>query len=298
MKLIAGSSNRPLTKELADALGSSLIETEITKFANDEKRVRLKEDVQGDTVILLQSFSEPVDEHIIEFLLLSDALERAGARHVHAVIPWYGYSLQDKVFRSREALSAKVIANLVSNAHVKRTYLLDVHNTSLAGFFSVPTHHLTALDLFADYVQDNFGLEKTVIASPDFGGLKRAWVFAKKLNLPWVNLDKRRDPQTGEIEQMEIHGEVTDKKVIVFDDVIVSGSTVIEAAKVLKAAGATEVHFLATHGLLVAAAVEKLSTSEIDSVVMTNSVNHEELPDKFKVISCASLFAEKLQGWM
>ncbi len=298
MKLVAGSSNRPLAKELADILNLALIETEISKFANDEKKVRLVDEVQGETAVLLQSFSQPVDEHIIEFLLLSDALERAGARHVHAVIPWYGYSLQDKIFRPREALSAKVVANLVSNAHIKRTYLLDVHNTSIAGFFSVPTHHLSALELFSDYVKKNFGLDNAVVASPDFGGLKRAWVFAKHLDLPWVNLDKRRNPSTGEIEQMEIHGEVEGKKVLVFDDVIVSGSTVIEATKVLKEAGAQEVHFLATHGLLVDEARERMDQSLIDSIVITNSVNHNELPEKFKVISCASLFAQKLKSWM
>lgn len=234
MKLISGSSNPTLSKKIAQELKIEMVEVELSKFANDEKRVRLTESVQGEAVILVQSFSQPVDEQIMEFLLLTDALERAGAEKVYAVIPWYGYSLQDKVFNDGEPLSAKVVANLISNSYTHRVFLLDVHNPSIAGFFSVPTHHLSALPLFKKYVTENFDLEQAIVASPDFGGLKRAAKLAKTLELDLVNIEKSRNLQTGQIVKMELHGEVKDKIVLVFDDVIVSGGTVIEATEVLK----------------------------------------------------------------
>ena len=298
MKLISGSSNLPLAKSLAEKLDIDLIKLKTEKYANDEKRIEILGDVQGENIILVQSFSKPVDEHIMEFLLLTDALERMGARHINVVIPWYGYSLQDKVFKEGEPLSAKVVANLVSASYVKRVFLLDVHNTSIAGFFSVPTHHLSALPLFSKYAQDNYDLSQTVVASPDFGGLKRAWQLAKSIDVDWVNIDKHRDLKTGEITRMELHGDVKDKTVLVFDDVSISGGTVAQAAEVLKNAGAKKVHFLVTHGLFVGNAKSKLDTPAIDTIVITNSIYHQQLPDKIQVIDCARLFASQLQGWM
>lgn len=275
-----------------------MVKVEMETFANGEKRILVDDDVQGENIVLVQSFSKPVDEHVMESLLLADALERLGARHVNAVIPWYGYSLQDKVFRPGEPLSAKVVANLISKSYVKRTFLLDAHNTSIVGFFSVPTHHLAALSLFVDFAKKSFDLENTVVASPDFGGLKRAWQFAEAIGVDWVNIDKRRNLQTGEIVRMELHGDVTGKTVLVYDDVIVSGGTVIEAAEVLKNAGAASVHFMATHGLFVNNAAQKLVESTIDSVVVTNSIHHEQLPEKIEILDCASIFADQLRGWM
>ena len=298
MKLISGSSNLPLAQSLAKILKIDLIKVKITKFANDEKQIEILDEVQGENIVLVQSFSQPVDEHIMEFLLLADALERMGARHINVVIPWYGYSLQDKVFKDGEPLSAKVVANLVSTSYVKRVFLLDVHNTSIAGFFSVPTHHLSALSVFTQYAKDNYDLSQTVVASPDFGGLKRAGQLAKSLNIDWVNIDKNRDLKTGKITRMELHGDVKDKTVLVFDDVSVSGGTVAQAAEVLKKAGAKEVHFLVTHGLFVGSAKSKLDTPVIDTVVVTNSIHHAQLPNNVQIIDCAQLFAAQLRGWM
>lgn len=296
MKVIAGSSNIHLAQSIAATLQLDLIPTEITKFANDEKRIKILGEVQGEDIILVQSFSTPVDEHIIEFLLLTDALERMGARQINAIIPWFGYSLQDKVFQDGEPLSAKVIANLISNTYLHRVFLLDVHNPSIAGFFSVPTHHLSAVSLFTQYVKDNFDLNQTIVASPDFGGLKRAAEMAKILELDLVNIAKKRNLQTGEIIHMELQGNVADKTVLVFDDVIVSGGTVIEAAEILKQAGAKEVHFLVTHGLLVNDALQKIEESALDSVVISDSVSHQQLPNKIKVIDCTKLFAKQFQA--
>ena len=298
MKLVSGSSNLPLAQKLAKHLEIDLLKVKITKYANDEKHIEILDNVQGENIILLQSFSCPVDEHIMEFLLLADALERMGARHVNVVIPWYGYSLQDKVFKDGEPLSAKVVANLISASYIKRVFLLDVHNTSVTGFFSVPTHHLSALSLFTKYAKDNYNLQQTVVASPDFGGLKRAWQLAKSLDVDLVNIDKHRDLKTGKITRMKLHGNVKNKTILVFDDVIISGGTVIQAAELLKKSGAKEIHFLVTHGLLVGDIKSKLSVPAIDTIVITNSIYHQKLPSNVRVIDCAKLFADQLKGWM
>lgn len=299
MKLISGTSNQPFAQSLANILGIEQIRVEIGKFANGEKRIRIKDKVKGDNIVLVQSFSQPVDEHIIETLLLVDALERLGARHVNLVIPWLGYSLQDKVFREGEPMSAKVIADLVSQTYIKRIFILDIHNSSISGFFSKPTHHLSAIDLFTNYVKDQVGLNSSIIASPDFGGLKRARSFAKHLDLDLINIDKHRDLKTGEVTALDIQGgDVTNKHVIFFDDVIVSGSTVAESARIVKEKGADKVSFLCTHGLFVEGTQEKLEESQIDKVIITNSINHDKISPKIKVLDAAPIFAHELEDWM
>lgn len=298
MKLVAGSSNFPLAKKIAGKLKIKLLKVKISHFANSEKRVWVEDEVKGDNIILVQSFSQPTDEKIIEFLLLTDALERAGASHINFVLPWMGYSLQDKVFRPGEPIAAKVVADLVSHSYVKRIFLFDVHNPSIAGFFSTSTHQISAVELFTHHIQNNFDLSQAVVASPDFGGLKRSREMAKKLKLQLVNIDKHRDPNTNKIDQMSLHGEVKNKTVLVFDDVIVSGGTMIKAAKVLKAEGAKDINFFATHGVFAEGSAKKLAQSAIDSIVVTNSVAHHQLPKKITVLDCADLFVEKLKDWL
>lgn len=275
-----------------------MLDVAINTFANGEKRVRIHEGVHSENICLVQSFSNPVDENIVEFLLLCDALERAGARHINLVLPWMGYSLQDKVFRSGEAIAAKVIANLISNAHVKRAYLLDVHNTSIPGFFSIPTHHFTALDLFAAYVQEHFDLTQAIVVSPDFGGIKRASVFADKLKLDLANVDKFRDLDTGKVTPQGISGSVKDKICFIYDDVINTGGTVVEVAKFLKQQGAQEVHFVVTHGIFANDGLEKTNDPAIDSLIITNSIYHPNLPARVTVLDCAPIFAQTLKKWI
>ncbi len=297
MKLLAGSSNQPLAQNLAQALNLPLLQTEITDFSNDERRVWIKDQVRGENVCLVQSFTKPVDTHIIETLLMIDALERLGAKKVILLIPWLGYSLQDKVFRPGEALSAKVIADLLSKDYVKRIFLLDLHNNSIPGFFQVPTEFLSAIDLYADYCRNHYDLSQAVVVSPDFGGLKRARIFAKLLNLNLANIDKQRDLITGQVTTTAVHGDVKNKIALIFDDVIMSGSTVVEAAKILKANGAQQVHFLATHGVFCNQAQEKIAQSVVDEVVITNSIYHPQLNDKIKTIDISPLFSDVLASW-
>lgn len=298
MKVISGASNQPLAQNIADHLQLPLASLELSTFANAEKRVHITEDLHGENVILVQSFSYPTDEHIMEFLLIADALERMGVRHINLVMPWMGYSLQDKAFRKGEPIAAKVVANLVSQAYIKRVFLLDLHNTSTPGFFSIPSHHLSAQSLFEDYVKSNFDLNQAVIASPDFGGIKRARVFADALGLDLVNIDKHRDLKTGEVTIQELHGTVEGRDVFLLDDVILSGNTAIEAAEVIKSRGAKSVHFLATHKVGVPGATQKLQDSDLDSIVITNSIQNHQLLEKFKVINCTPIFTQALRPWL
>lgn len=298
MKIISGTANQKLAHRLATTLNIPLVNAEITKFPNGEKRVWITDKVRGENITIVQSFSEPTDEHIMEFLLLTDALERLGARHVNLIIPWLGYSLQDKVFREGEAIAVKVVADLVSHAYIKRVFLLDVHNTSIPGFFSVPTHHLTAKPLFIQYAQEHMELGNTVVASPDFGGLKRARTFANELQLDLVNIDKHRDLYSGKAQALDVHGEVVSKEVLIWDDVIVSGSTVVEAARILKEKGAKKVIFCATHGPLVPVAFEKITNSEVDEVVITNSITPAQKIEKLTVLDTCPIFVEELHDWL
>lgn len=275
-----------------------MVNAEIRTFPNGEKYVRILDQVVGEDVVLVQSFNQPVDEHLIEFILLADALERGGAREVHAVIPWLGYSLQDKLFLSGEALSAKVCADLISNSYIKRVILLDLHNHSIPGFFSIPTQVLSSLELLAQQIEGSVDYSKLVVASPDFGGLKRAREFAKRLNAPLINIDKQRDLITGQVQATALHGDAHGKTVVVFDDCIVGGGTVAETAKVLKENGAESVTFVATHGLFVGDGQTIVQDSPVDSVLVTNSIKHDQLAAKITQISVADLFASSIKQWL
>lgn len=304
MKIISGTSNTALAEGIAGIFGTKLVDVEISQFANGEKRVWVKEEVRGQKVAIVQSLSEPTDEHIIELLLLVDALERLGARHINVVIPWMGYSLQDKVFRDGEPIAAKVIANLISNSGIKRAFLLDLHNSSTPGFFSIPTQHLTAMNLFASYVDANFAKNNLIVASPDFGGLKRARVFAEKIGVDLVNVDKQRDLTTGKTRATDVSGDVSGKIVIVFDDVINAGGTVITTAELLKSRGAAEVHFMATHGLFANNGKQAIQDSQTNSVVVSNTVPampSGDAPDtysKIHYLDSSQMFADALRPWL
>lgn len=297
MKLVAGSSNLSLAQKISDHLKVPLLEVELAKFANGEKRVWIKDNVAGENVVIVQSLSFPTDEYIIELLLIIDALERAGAKEVHLIIPWLGYSLQDKVFRAGEPIAAKVVADLLSHSYVKRVYLLDLHSTSIPGFFSIPTLHLSALKLFADFARKELVDENTLVASPDFGGLKRAESFADLLQTDLVNVDKDRNLTTGEITSTILHGNVTNKTVFLFDDVIQSGETAFHVASTLKNAGAKTVILFVTHGPMVDQAYQKIQNSQIDQLVVTNSIHHQRQLKKMVTIDVSPLFVSALQDW-
>ncbi len=302
MHIISGSSNPQLANELLEAIQkqtptSSLITCQIAKFANDEKKIWIKDKdkVHGQKICLLQSFSKPVDENIIETLLIIDALERLGAKEISVIVPWMGYSFQDKIFREGEAIAAKVIANLILSKLINRVFLLDLHNDSIPGFFSTASYHLSARDLFIAHLKKSYDLKDAVVVSPDFGGLKRARLFANQLELPLLNIDKSRDLQTGAVTAHALHGgEVVGKNAIVFDDAIMSGETVAKTAALLKKEGALQVIFIATHGIFCNNGVQTINNSQVDRVIISDSIWQQEKSNKIEVIKLAPLLAMNL----
>lgn len=296
MILFTGSSNPALAKELAKKAKIPLGKIELTSFPNKEVKVRVKRKVKGQVCFVLQSFSEPPDRNIIEFCLIIDALVRSDVKRVIGIIPWLGYSLQDKAFRSGEPIAARVIANIVSSSGVDRVALLNLHNESIAGFFSIPAICLDSKKLFLDFVKRHKLNQNALVVSPDFGGMKKARAFAKSLKLKQININKERSLKNGRVTIHGISSPVKGKTCLIFDDLISTGGTVIEAAKTLKKEGASKVIFFATHPLLVNEASEKLQQSPVDQVVVTDSVTipPEKKFKKLKVLSLAPLFADFL----
>lgn len=298
MILLAGSSHSAFAKALASSAQVSFGDCEVSTFPNGEKRVWITTSVTNQDVVIVQSLSNPVDSHIMELSLLADAAERAGARSITAIIPWMGYSLQDKVFRAGEPIAARVVANMVSASGVKRIILMDLHNNSVAGFFSVPTTVLSSLDTFLADVHAHIHLKNAIVISPDFGGLKRAAVFAERLGVELANIDKMRDLQTGKVIAHFAGGDITGKVCIVTDDCINTGSTIVEVAHVLKKHGASNVVFYATHALLAGKASALLQESEVDEVVVSDTI---AIPPsrqfkKLRIISVVDVFALALKS--
>jgi ribose-phosphate pyrophosphokinase len=297
MKIISGSGSPKLAKNISLQLNAPLIDCDIDTFANGEKRIRVENSVKNEEVLLIQSFSKPkVDEKIIETTLIADSLERLGAKEVSLFIPWFGYSFQDKVFIPGEPLSAKVIARIIESTRVKKVYLLDLHNTSIPGFFSIPTYHISAMNEFVKHIGKHFDLSNSIVVSPDFGGIKRARMFANELNLDMASVEKRRDLRTGQVTTTKLDGDVKDKTVFIFDDAILSGQTVVEVAKLIKEKGAKEIHFLATHGVFTGDAIKSLEESMVDSVTITNSIERPEQYPKITVLDISKVLVDNLQG--
>ncbi len=296
MKIVAGSASSQLATNIALQLNVPLVNCDIDTFANGEKRIKVANEVKNEEILLVQSFYQPVDERIIETTLIADALERLGAKEVSLFIPWFGYSFQDKVFLPGEPLSAKVIAKIIESTCIKKVYLLDLHNISIPGFFSIPTYHISAMSEFVKHISEHFNLNEAIVVSPDFGGLKRARQFANELHLDLASVDKKRDLKTGQVTTNKLDGDVTGKTVFIFDDAILSGQTVVEVAKLLKDQGAKEIHFLATHGVFTGNALEILENSQVDSVTITNSIERPEQYSKITVIDISKILVDNLQG--
>lgn len=308
MQIFSGSSNTDLAKKIAKILGTKLGEVESSQFENGERRVRI---IPGDkgAVTLVQSLSNPVDEHLVEFCLLADALSRAGYVNITGVVPWLGYSKQDKVFRPGEPLSAKVIAQIIQTTKIKKLITFDLHNRAITGFFDIPVVELSAKPTFLEYFEEKVKSEKVkgvsefVVVAPDEGAVKSSAYFARELNIPIAYMDKRRDLNTGKVEVVSMSGEVKGKRVIIVDDMIVTGSTMMESAKYLKKQGAKSVSVAATHHLYIDGVQEKLEKSEIDEIVVTDSVSPQSQFSnsqilkfkKLKILSVSQIIVDELQ---
>jgi len=301
MKLIAGNSNRPLAEAIAQNLGTTLTNATIKHFADMEVFVEILENVRGEDAFVIQPTSFPANDTLMELLIMVDALRRASARRITAVIPYYGYARQDRKTSSRSPITAKLVANLITTAGAHRVLTLDLHAGQIQGFFDIPVDNLFVGPVFVRHVRDTLSVqgklpEGLTIVSPDVGGVVRARAMAKKLDAGLAIIDKRRE-RAGESEVMNIIGDVDGRHCIMLDDIVDSAGTLCNAAGALKAAGATSVTAYVSHGVLSGEAVKRVNQSPLEKLIITDSI--EATPDiatspKIKQISIAPLMAEAI----
>jgi ribose-phosphate pyrophosphokinase len=294
ISLLAGSSNIELAKEISSHLKIPITPIEIKNFNDGELYVHIEKSVRGSNVFIIQPTSPPVNENLMQLLLITDACKRASAKEINAVIPYLGYSRQDRKNMPREPISAKLVANLIETAGVNRVVTFDLHVDQIQGFFNIPTDNLEAISLIADYLLEK-KLKDIVVVSPDVGGARRARKLAKILDTNIAIIDKRR-PVHGVAEIMNVIGDVKDKNAIITDDIIDSAGTISSAAKVLKEKGAKDIYIVATHALFSGQAIERLKDKAIKEVIVTNTIDisKEKRFDKLKIISLAKLLANSI----
>ena len=289
VKLFALSANPELAQEIADSIGIPLSDCEVTHFADGEVNVQINETVRGHHVFIVQPTSNPVNEHLMELLIMCDALKRASAKTINIIIPYYGYSRQDRKTKSRQPISAKLVADLLTVAGANRVIVMDIHAAQIQGFFNIPVDNFMGLPILCNYLLDK-NLENTVVVSPDHGGAVRAREYAKVLNSNIAIIDKRR-PEPNKAEVMNIIGDVKGKTCIMVDDMIDTAGTMTAGAQALMDAGAKEVYAACTHGVLSGSAIERIQNSCLKEVVITNTIKlpEEKKIDKIKVLSVGNL---------
>lgn len=296
MMIFSGSSNPGLTQEIVDYLGARLGKVELSRFSNGEIYVRYKENIRGADLFLVQTFSPPVNDNIMELLVMIDAAKRASAGRISAVVPHYGYSRQDKKAAAREPITAKLIADLLSVGGIGRMVTMDLHAGQVQGFFDVPVDHMTAVPILANYFKKK-KLSDLVVVSPDVGRVKMAKIYADLLGADMAILHKSR-PSHGVAEITHVIGEVKGKVALVIDDMIDTGGTIISGAEALVEDGAKEVYACATHPVLSGPAVDRFKSSFIKEVVTTNTIPlpEDKKIDKFTILSVAELLAKTIRN--
>lgn len=297
MKLFAGNSNRQLAGHICNYLDIQLGKANVKRFADQEIFVEILENVRGEDCFILQSTSYPANDHLMELLIMIDALRRASARRITAVLPYFGYARQDRKPGPRTPISAKVVANLITTAGADRVLTLDLHAAQIQGFFDIPTDNLFAVPVLARDVKANYELENVMVVSPDVGGVVRARALAKRTDSLLAIVDKRRD-RPGESEVMNVIGDVAGKDCLLIDDIIDSGGTLCNAAEALLAMGATSVTAYITHGVLSGGAVPRITASKLRELVITDSIEPStavETAHNIRVVSVAELVGEAIQ---
>ncbi|API87940.1 ribose-phosphate pyrophosphokinase [Marinilactibacillus sp. 15R] len=293
LKIFALSSNVPLAEKIAKDVGVELGDVSVKKFSDGEIRINIEESIRGDHVYLIQSTSAPANDHLMEVLIMIDALRRASAKTINVVIPYYGYARQDRKARSREPITAKLVANMITQAGADRILTLDLHASQIQGFFDIPVDHLLGASLLANWFLDKgLGGEDTVVVSPDHGGVTRARKLAEFLKSPLAIIDKRR-PKANVAEVMNIVGNVNGKTAILIDDLVDTAGTITLAADALINQGANEVYACGTHAVFSGPAIERLEASPIKKMVVTDSINLSE--DK-KIDKIAQVSVGELMG--
>ena len=297
IKLFTGNAHKGLAKEIADDLDIPVGDATVSKFSDGEITVHINENVRGTDVFVLQPTCMPVNHNIMELLLMVDALKRASARRITAVIPYYGYARQDRKVQPRVPISAKLVADLITAAGTNRVLTMDLHAAQIQGFFNIPVDNLYASPVLLDYVHNKYNSQNLVIVSPDAGGVERARSFAKKLQCSIAIIDKRRE--AANISQsMNVIGEVKGKDTIILDDMVDTGGTTIQAVSALKEKGAKNVIAACTHAVLSGNAVEKVNNSVLEELIVTNTIPLDSKKEKCKkltVLSIATLIGEAIK---
>ena len=297
MKLLSGNSNRLLSQAIADHLDMPLTRAQVKRFADNEVFVVIEENVRGEDVFVIQSTSYPANDNLMELLIITDALVRASARRITAVMPYFGYARQDRKTGGRTPISAKLVANMITRAGADRVLTMDLHAGQIQGFFDIPTDNLVATPVLAQDIKDHYQRGNLMIVSPDVGGVVRARSLAERLNVDLAIVDKRR-PKAGESEVMNIIGDVAGRQCILFDDIVDSGGTLVNAAKALIAAGATDVSAYISHGVLSGPAVQRITDGPLKELVITDSIDrpHEVLNcPKIRTVGVAPLIGEAIR---
>ncbi len=294
MKLVSGNANRPLAEAIAAYLNMPLTKCLVRRFADMEIFVEVQENVRGADVFIIQPTSFPTNDHLMELLILIDALRRASARRITAVMPYFGYARQDRKPGPRTPISAKLVANLIERAGADRVLTIDLHAGQIQGFFDIPTDNLYAAPVMVTDIKENYDTSKVMVVSPDVGGVVRARGLAKRIGAPLAIVDKRRE-RPGESEVMNIIGDVEGQSCILVDDIVDSGGTLCNAAEALLERGAKEVSAYITHGVLSGGAVARIAASPLKELVITDSIQPTEavrVARNIRVISVASLLGE------
>ena len=294
MKVFACNSNPDLAKAISESAGIPLGRSEVVRFSDGEININIEESVRGADIFVIQSTSSPANEHIMEMLIMVDALKRASAKSINLVVPYYGYARQDRKARARDPITAKLVANLIEKSGADRIICMDLHAGQIQGFFDIPLDHLVSMPIFADYYLKK-GLQDIVVVAPDHGGVTRTRNLAQRLNVPIAIIDKRR-PKTNVAEVMNIIGEVEGKTCIMIDDIIDTAGTITLASKALKEKGAKAVYAACTHPVLSGPAIERLQASAIEELIVSDTIAlpPEKKIDIIKVLSVAPLIGEAI----
>ncbi|MEP0813991.1 MAG: ribose-phosphate pyrophosphokinase [bacterium] len=302
MKIIAGNSNLPLARKIAKKLGVELGKVKVGRFSDGEIQVKIDESMRGLDVFVIQSTCNPVNDNLMELLIIMDALRRASARRVYPVIPYYGYSRQDKKVQPREPITARLVANLIESCEASRVLCMDLHSNSIQGFFNLPVDNLTAINnLVGAMHQHGLVHSDMIVVSPDVGGVQRANEVTNKierfygLKVPLAIIAKRR-PEPNVSEVLEVIGDVKGKTAVIFDDMIDTAGSVTNGAEELTRRGAKEVHVYATHGLMSGNAYSRLDASPIKKVVVTDTIPLHRRSNKVEVVSTAGIFARAIKN--
>ena len=295
--IFSGNSNKSLAESIVSRLGMRLGAATVSKFSDGEIMVKIDESVRGRDVFVVQPTNAPSDSNLMELMVMTDALKRASANTITAIMPYFGYSRQDRASEPRVPITAKLVSNLIATSGVDRVVTMDLHAGQIQGFFDIPVDNLYALPVFYKYMQDNnLCNDDTVIVSPDAGGVARARIYAKKFGMPLAIIDKRRSgPNVAKV--MHVIGEIAGKKCILIDDMIDTAGTLTEAAVALMEHGAVSVKAMATHGILSGPAIDRISSNVIEKVIITDTIDNTRLKDftKLQILSVAGILATSIE---